>query len=207
MSAVFPDQCVGCSRRGSLLCLSCRGQIPPAPSPEHSFITSVYAYRDFRVRALVRMLKYRNTRHAADIFAPALAHALTEFIGEEWQMLGTGDILLVPIPLARRRAKARGYNQAELLARGVIRNLDAAAIRIDTNLLKKIRDTHPQADIKNRSERLRNLGDCFQAIRESRGETIILLDDVTTTGATLCAAQKTLRAAGFKKIYAFTVAH
>ena len=207
LTVIFPDTCVGCSRSGALLCERCLDSLPPSPSPEHSFITSVYAYRDERVRALVRMLKYKNTRHAAVLFAPAMARALTEIIGEEQMMLGKGDVYLVPIPLSKARRKTRGYNQAELLAESMLDYLDMVNIKIDTGLLKKIRDTRQQADTKDRTERLRNLEDCFFAEPARKHTTIILLDDVTTTGATLLAAQKALRAAGHRKIYALTAAH
>jgi competence protein ComFC len=209
LSVLFPDRCVGCETLGALVCAECAHTLPPASSPERDFITSVFAYRDPRIRILVRMLKYKNTRHAADVFAPALAGVLTEFLGEEGMLLGGGDVILVPVPLSRKRKKTRGYNQAELLARATLALMPGVRIRIDTNLLEKTVDTKQQADITKRSERLQNLGDCFRVVsgRTSSGETVLLLDDVTTTGATIMAARKALRAAGFHKVYAITVAH
>ncbi len=207
--SLFPDRCVGCQIRGTLLCEDCRKKIAPASNPMHGWITSVFAYHDFRVKRLIWMLKYKNTRQVASIFAPALASSLAEFLGEEALFHGSRKIVLVPIPLSKKRMAKRGYNQAELLAKKIAEISANETILFERNLLRKIIETKPQADIKNRTKRLENLGDCFvvDENRVSNREVVILIDDVTTTGATLTAARKVLRAAGFRKIYALTVAH
>ena len=209
LGTLFPDRCVDCKARGSLLCGTCLKKVAPASAPAQNFITSVFAYHDFRVKRLVWLLKYRNARHVAEICAPALAGALTEFLGEEHSFLGDRPILAVPIPLSKKRLRTRGYNQAELLAKEMIKLLPPGRAVLDTRLLQKIAETKPQADIKKRNIRLVNLGDCFKVFpdRRNAGELVVLIDDVTTTGATLTAARKALRAAGFAKVYALTVAH
>ena len=211
IAAIFPDKCVGCSASGGLLCGECRGKLPAAFSHPETFIASLYSYRDPRVRRLVKLLKYKNTRHAAEVFGAPLAAALSESLGEDALFISNRKILLVPVPLARGRRKMRGYNQAELLARAMLRHLDAGAltVSIDAGLLVKVRDTKAQADIPKRSERLANLGDCFRVApgRVPKGEIVILIDDVTTTGATLLAARRALVKAGFRTVYALTVAH
>jgi ComF family protein len=209
LNSLFPDRCVGCGMRGALLCEACLKKVAPATASSHTFITSIFAYHDFRVKRLIWLLKYRNARHAAGIFAPALAGALTEFFGEEHSFLGTRDILLVPVPLSKKRMSTRGYNQAELLARAMLPYFSEEHISIDMGLLKKVRDTTPQADIKKKSVRLANMSGCFRTApgRTGHGEVIILIDDVTTTGATLVAARRALRDAGFSRVYACTVAH
>ena len=209
LSSLFPDRCVGCSARGLLLCDACLKKVSPAQTPPHSFITSVFAYHDSRVKRLIKLLKYKNARHAAEIFAVPLAASLSEFFGEEQAFLGSRNILLVPIPLSKKRMQKRGYNQAELLARGMLAHLPAEKISVDTTLLKKIIETTPQADIKKKSVRLANLGDCFCVAsgRSGNGKVVVLIDDVTTTGATLIAAKRALREAGFSRIYALTAAH
>jgi ComF family protein len=208
-ATLFPDKCVGCQERGILLCEKCQKNIAPATNPMHGWITSVFAYNDFRVKRLIWLLKYKNTRHVASIFAPFLTASLIEFLGEEALFHGARKIVLVPIPLSKKRMAKRGYNQAELLAKGIFENSVLKNISLNTKLLQKIVETKPQADIKNRGRRLENLGDCF-AVNENmtaNGEVVILIDDVTTTGATVTAARKVLRAAGFRTIYALTVAH
>lgn len=205
---LFPDKCVGCFVRGVLLCDECRKNIAPALQPPYQWITSIFSYNDTRTKALVRLLKYRNAPRVVGIFAPTLAEAFAEFLGEENLFIGSRNILLVPIPLSKNRLRKRGYNQAELLAKAIASRFPGKAI-VETTLLKKRIETKPQAEIRKRSLRLQNLGDCFWA--ENRhahsGEIIVLLDDVTTTGATLVAARKALRAAGYRRIYALTIAH
>lgn len=205
---IFPDRCVGCGIRGFLLCRECETKITPATNPMHSWITSVFAYGDFRVRRLVRLLKYKNARGVATVLARSLSETLLEFLGEEGLFLGSRNVLIVPIPLSQKRMAKRGYNQSELLARKTVDQIKNDLLVLETGLLKKIKETTPQAEIKHRGKRLENLGDCFVVTQTSAGgEVVILIDDVTTTGATLMAARKALRRAGFRKVYGFTVAH
>ena len=207
LGVFFPDSCLGCGERGPLLCAECLLDLPMARSAEYPWITSLYAYQDSRVRGLVKKIKFKNTRHGVDIFAEALARAVTEYVGEEAMLIGERKILLVPIPLSLKRAKTRGYNQSELLARAMLKYLDRDKFCIDAKLLVKEIETTAQADMKRKSERLTNLGACFRVTRSSSGECVILIDDVTTTGATLGAARSSLRAAHFTHIHAFTIAH
>ncbi len=208
LNMIFPDRCVGCGIRGFLLCRECETKITPATNPMHSWITSVFAYGDFRVRRLVRLLKYKNARGVATVLARSLSETLLEFLGEEGLFLGSRNVLIVPIPLSQKRMAKRGYNQSELLARKTVDQIKNDLLVLEIGLLKKIKETTPQAEIKHRGKRLENLGDCFVATQTSAGgEVVILIDDVTTTGATLMAARKALRRAGFRKVYGFTVAH
>ena len=95
--------------------------------------------------------------------------------------LGSRPILVVPVPLSKKRFAKRGYNQAELLAQKMTARIPNGNIRVKTDLLKKIKETKPQVDIKKRSIRLSNLGDCFAITPQSAsgGEVIVLLDDAT----------------------------
>ncbi|MBP7804631.1 MAG: ComF family protein [Candidatus Pacebacteria bacterium] len=206
---LFPERCIGCATRGAPICAHCFSKLPPAEAPKQPFITSLFAYRDSRVNHLVWRLKYKNGKRIAKIFAEALAGSLAEFLGEELSFIGSRKILLVPIPMTPRRQRRRGYNQAELLAREVHTFFQEENIFLDTKLLEKKIDTTPQAKIKNKAERLLNLKDCFSVRFDGKGngEVIILIDDVTTTGATLVAAKNALRDAGYRKIYALTIAH
>ncbi len=210
-SVLFPDTCVGCRSRDALLCGACLQKLVPASSSEEPYMMSAYSYKDSRVRQLIRILKYKKMRHAADVFAPALAGLLTEFLGEERLFIG-GRVLLVPVPISRSRYRERGYNQAESLARATFSRLPKETARfcsVDTTLLEKYIDTTPQAKIKTRAERLAHLGDCFR-VRPGcipAGETIVLIDDVITTGATIRVARQALLRAGFRSVYALSVAH
>ncbi len=209
----FPDTCVGCGLKDSLLCDVCKKRLLSASSAEHSFITSIFSYKDPFVKRLIWLLKYKNAKRVTGIFAPYIASSMLEFLGEEKLFIGESEILLVPIPLSRKRYKKRGYNQSEVLAREIERILSKENslknIRTETKLVSKIKDTIPQAGIKKRSIRLSNQNDCFEILPHSlsRKEIILLVDDVTTTGATLSVIRKILQKEGFRKVYAFTIAH
>ena len=111
--------------------------------------------------------------------------------------------VVLPMPLAAQRLRERGFNQSLLLAR----RLDAA--KVDAHLLLRIRETAPQAGL-NRAERLRNVRGAFALeparAHEVRGQHVLLVDDVMTTGATLSAAAQALRAAGAAHIGAVVLA-
>ena len=140
---------------------------------------------------------------------------------EDFEHVRGNSSLLVPIPLHRSKLNQRGYNQAELIARKIIELDGNTNFTLEKNVLIKVTETKRQAHIKNRNERLRNLSGSF-GIKNQRenqaeymeqneiplkGKNIILIDDITTTGATLTEAKKTLKNAGARKVIAFTVAH
>ena len=207
---LFPDRCVGCRVRGTLLCVSCQAKLAPVVLPLPSFVTSVFSHKDPRVRKLIHLLKYQNTKHAAVVFARPLAEALLEILGDTILARGVGRVVLVPIPLSAKRYKMRGYNQSEVLARAIAKQLLEQEIAVVKNLLIKTTDTLPQASVKSRKDRLQNLGECFavntKVPLDSR-TLVILVDDVTTTGTTLEAARAALHSAGYYKVYALTVSH
>jgi competence protein ComFC len=116
--------------------------------------------------------------------------------------------IFIPIPLSSSRLRERGFNQAELLCREILNQNINLGILIK-NVLIKNKDTLHQAKIRDRSKRLRNLTGSF-AIKNPeiiKSRNIILIDDVTTTGATLSEARKVLKKSGAKKVIAFTIAH
>ena len=207
--SIFPEKCVGCGARGALICDFCKNKIPSAETPEYGFITSVFSYTDPRVRKLILLLKYGNGRRVAKIFAPYLLASLTEFLGEEKLFQGCAPVLLVPVPLTKKRMNKRGYNQSQLLVEAIVRNDSTHNLILEKNLVSKIKDTVPQAEIKKRAQRLSSQHDCFCVLpnKKTKNEIIILVDDVTTTGATLKALHDLLKSDGFKKVYALTVAH
>jgi ComF family protein len=116
---------------------------------------------------------------------------------------GQSDAVLVPVPTATSRVRARGYDQSKLLARAVARRQSLPVL----NCLARHGQTHQVG--ATRQQRLSQLSTAFRVIRPARlaGRHVILVDDVTTTGATLELAAQKLLAAGARRVDAVTFAH
>ncbi|MCA9915023.1 MAG: ComF family protein, partial [Anaerolineae bacterium] len=110
--------------------------------------------------------------------------------------------MIVPVPLHARRLRERGYNQAEQIA---IHAAQAAGIPCVAAASQRVRFTETQVGL-NRHERLQNVTESFASDASLvQGKTILIVDDVKTTGATLAACAQPMLNAGAKSIYALTV--
>jgi ComF family protein len=118
-----------------------------------------------------------------------------------------GPDLLIPVPLHPRRLRERGFNQAHVIAAEALRaGILAPRTRLETRALCRPRDTPPQTRL-SRAERLRNLRGAFEARADRvKGRTVLLVDDVMTTGATIEACARALRRAGASRVDAVAVA-
>ena len=214
LNMVFPEKCFVCGETASELCLKCLSDAPGAERESEEWIFPLYDYRHQIINRSIKLLKYKGRRRLAKVFAQALYGAILEELAERRIMDDFREAILIPIPLSPKRRRSRGFNQAELICKELVEieksnlrhGVDANFV-LKKNILIKYRDTPHQADIKDRKERLKNIVGCFSAGSEAKGRNIILLDDVTTTGATLREARKVLRRAGGRKIIAFTLAH
>lgn len=219
LDVIFPPRCVHCGRLGSYLCQECLAQaavIGPEicvrcgnplttrgicqrcqTSPPQALrgIRGIYFYSG-PIAKSIRALKYHGVRP----LAPLLARALTDYIQAHPQHFDA----LVPVPLHAERLAERGFNQSELLAASVAQTL---AIPMQTQWLQRARPTQPQAKL-SRSQRLQNVADAFRpaAGLHLHHESILIIDDVATTGATLQACARALKQAGAGDIWALTVA-
>ena len=210
---IIPSNCIGCGQRGSLCCELC---LLSAPHPERDLppdIRAGYDYRDERMIKFLWSLKYYGKRNLGRALGGALYERLIEDISEIRSLYGGAQILLVPIPLSKKRRKERGFNQAELIARGIAEVSKEKIFIVAPKLVEKIKNTLPQAKIKDRNKRLKNVKNCFQ-IRSDidpeekiRGKIIIVVDDITTTGGTLHEVMSVLKKSGAKKVLGFAVAH
>lgn len=208
LAVIFPERCLGCSRKDTTLCESCAIKLPRGFSPDQKTL-SVLDYGDKRVKKSLRLFKYRNKRSLAKVFAEIIHNSLLEELSELRLMKNFTNPLLIPIPVSAKRFRERGYNQTELLARELIKLLDDNDVMVKTNILVKSRDTPSQAKTESKRERLSNLRGSFSIKNpdEIRGRNIILLDDIVTTGATLAEARNVLKKSGAKNILCVTVAH
>ena len=200
LNLLLPSRCVGCGAGGPYICSACLAgakRPPPEPPPEGGPLADVltaFAYEGV-VRTAVQHLKYRGLR--------ALAPEMARPMARELAVAVPPPFTLVPVPLHSRRLRERGFNQAELLAREVARLLDAP---LSTGALRRTVDTSSQVAAATGPERLRNVHRAFAAVHPLDVGTIILVDDVTTTGATLSSAAGALLSAGAAQVYGLTFA-
>jgi ComF family protein len=151
---------------------------------------------DAELRQLIVLLKYNGVRPLARPLGQWLAILL-----HEHPELADVDAL-VPVPLHPRRQRARGYNQAELLATELCRWVQ---LPVERSCLRRVKDTPSQTGLTpaQRAENVRGAFACGAKLDSAR---ILLLDDVCTTGATLNACARVLKRAGATRVTAATVA-
>lgn len=116
--------------------------------------------------------------------------------------LGWKADMVVPIPLGRRRMKERGYNQVAMIAKPLAIGL---GLEYSPGALSRRKETRSQVGL-SREERRQNVCDAFQAGAGVKGKTILIMDDVSTTGSTLSSGADALYASGAREVYALTVA-
>ena len=210
LDIVFPVNCLSCGKSGVSLCIKCISSSFPAERENANWIFSSYDYRNPLIKKSISLLKYKNKRKIASVFAEVIYGSISEELSDLSDFHNFKNPILIPIPLARKRMRERGFNQAELICAELIKiDKNNKTFSIENNVLTKPKDSEHQAKIRNRSERLKNIIGTFAIKNENliKGKNIILIDDVTTTGATLAEAKKILKKSGAKKVIAFTLAH
>lgn len=206
---LFPYECAGCRAHSILFCSECLESCPHAISTKHTFIHAVFDYQNPIIKRSLWRFKYENVRTFAKIFARPLYEKILDELCDDIDAHQYEKYLLIPIPLHTSRYRERGYNQSELLAREITTYDKGNIFEFAPEVLLRIRKTKPQARSEKRAERIANLHNAFVCPDPAhiRGRTIILIDDVTTTGATLLSAKHTLSLAHPRKILACAVAH
>lgn len=160
-------------------------------------IVTLMDYREQSVQDLIRALKYDRSQHAASIAATLLAEYLLEEISSH-KIFSQKSILLIPVPLHASRARERGFNQISIVLDALPDDFKSgASATLVPHALVRSRETKQQTRL-HRSERLSNVAGAFAVpdpalVKDSH---VFLIDDVTTTGATLVNAATPLRRAG-----------
>ena len=203
---LFPPKCKFCQKILSStetdLCLPCRTNAPVFGKPKRNFQliaqwTAVWYYRD-GVRNSIRRFKFHNARSYANFYAKMIALRL-----KSQPFNGAVDVITW-VPVSKRRRLHRGYDQAQLLAKALAKELDIPAVRG----LKKIRHTRAQSGIKEASARRANVFNSYKGINSSdlADKRVLLVDDIITTGATASECAKMLHVSGATHIYLAAIA-
>jgi ComF family protein len=217
LDLVFPPRCVACGLGGTFLCDACARSMPAAAAPRcpccwrpgvagrcllcqveppaFDGLRASFVY-DATARELVHALKYQGVS--------ALAPPMASFMAQTAQREALAADIVVPVPLSGMRQRTRGYNQAEALARELGREL---GLPVRPSALRRRRHTPPQVRSRDAGERRRNVAGAFQGEgNEVAGRAVLLVDDVTTTGATLSACAGARRQAGAGAVWALAFA-
>lgn len=193
---LFPRYCFGCRTVGDYLCPTCADGLKRATAGGDDHFAA-FDYDQPALKQAIWKLKYSGITSLADRLGGLLADCLLEELAELSTFSGQQNILVVPVPLARGRARKRGYNQSALLAQALVRRLPNQLSYRD-DLVAKIKDTPPQVAMKSERARRTNLRGAFQTPRPEllKNHTVLIIDDVVTTGATLDEISRVLQASG-----------
>ena len=218
LDLLFPPRCVGCGKEGDFLCRSCRralpGIVPPLcprcgkPYPggtlcpacidwqtELDGIRSPFRF-DGVMRQAIHQLKYRNLR--------ALAMPLAMLLNDYLTTNPIPGEILVPVPLHGKRLRERGYNQSSLLAKELSK---LTRLPVVNDSLVRQRFTPPQTRTTTVDERRSNVVNSFTCLdHRLRDKQVLLIDDVSTSGATLDACAIALKAAGATSVWGLVLA-
>jgi ComF family protein len=216
---LFPPLCFVCDRRlenGDVrVCMECWSSFRPFNVGDKvwyelngrftdggvgGFLSCFYFEKEGKLQEVIHLLKYRGIK--------SMGVMLGREIGK--RMRETGNFYdadyLVPIPLHKLKLRERGYNQSEMLCRGI---REFTGIPVDTNLIRRRRYTQSQTQL-DLKERKQNVEDAFEIppkrLPEVQRKTIILVDDVITTGSTMIACAREFVNAGTKTVLAVSAA-
>jgi len=220
IECVFPKYCLICGAFDTLLCQDCKACIvlqkkqrcsecfkPSAFGHTHDKCAKTYSLDGLlsasyyeQMSPLITAFKYSLVRNLSD----DLAGLVLKFLFEQDIADYFENFVVTEVPLIPSKLRSRGFNQAGLLADFLSKSLDIKR----ESLLTKLRDTTPQAHLKL-EERLTNAKNSFSLATDKslKGEKILVVDDVSTTGATLRECGKVLKTAGAAEVWGLSLAH
>lgn len=219
LDTVFPPYCLCCEEEGNWACTACRRHFRRANHVQCPFcgneggngyvcnacyagtgvrqVVSVFQFGQKGIQNMVHALKYENIRDIAPWMGKCMAAA--------WQLRGREcPECIIPIPLHPSRLREREYNQAALLGRTIHQILN---VPMEERALIRTRKTASQTKLSS-DERKANIRESFSVPHGySLPTSALLIDDVCTTGATVCEAARTLRNHGVESVSALVFAH
>ncbi len=187
-----------------------RRALPRAERATEKNTFSVFDYRNKDVKTLVWAVKYKNNKNILELVGKILYEDILAFAEDKMIFENKNRIALVPIPMTPESERKRGWNQSLELCKTVAK-LDQGILVL--NILEKTKETGHQ-QLLSRSERLQNIKGSIGLrqgyARRAQAEKdclLVIIDDVTTTGATISEARQALLGIGLKEVLAVTLAH
>lgn len=213
LDMLFPRSCISCKKHLEGLeisgpaCKFCFDRIVinrSLPVREGAAqIFSLGSYNDETLRKLIHAFKYDRIKTASE----TIEALIDAYLDKHPIILSLQNSIIIPIPLHPKKERERGFNQAEIIGQIISAKI---GIKIESDILKRVKNTKPQAHFAKTEERARNINQAFQAtegVREKiSGKNIVLIDDVYTSGSTVKEAIKILKENGAKKITIFVLA-
>lgn len=209
LDAVFPRRCVSCGTYGSWCCERCHARIEivrtdPRDEALDGLVVAGF-YHDPILRELIHGVKYDGATECADAFVPVLQRLRRER-GNPWPWAGETALAIQPVIGSEVRVRERGFDQAVLIADLVRSELLPWASA--TDLLARRSAQSSQAELEPGPLRHANVHGVFHVRSDMRDlpASVLLIDDVYTTGATMHDAARALREAGVARVYGFALA-
>ncbi|NLE07340.1 MAG: ComF family protein [Parcubacteria group bacterium] len=165
----------------------------------------LFNYQNKKVKFIVKAIKYKNNASLRKRIAGYLYEELLDIISEITLFEGKSP-LLTPMPMSKTENRKRGFNQCEEICKE-IKKMGEENIIVSYNVLKKIRETERQTNL-NKEKRMKNVKNSMLAKNPTiHNQTVIVFDDVYTTGATFTEAKRALLAGGARRVIGIFVAH
>lgn len=209
---LYPKKCLVCKKPNKSICATCRKELPKPERDLPNYIWALYEYRHPVIKKILTDAKYRKRFEPLYSFGAVLSDAAVDIVADYIELYNYTNIFIVPVPISKKRIHERGFNQALVLSKALVYNNTSNFSILNTAVIKKI-DKTPQASIHNRQERLKSPIGTFEitknekVLRKLQGSFCIIIDDITTTGATMSEVRRILLESGAHTAIGLAVAH
>ncbi len=206
---ILPIKCFNCGVKDEIFCENCVEKVGNVQEALSDNMFAVFDYKDPIIKKAIWDLKYHHKFLLGKKLGQLLYQFLIEDISDIRTMSQGQNIFVIPVPISKKRFSTRGYNQSEIIAKGFCLSCEENILDFRNDIIYKKIETIPQAKILNRKIRLKNVQNVFTIEKSKiiKGKTILVVDDVITTGATINEIIKILKKAGAKKVIGIAMAH
>jgi ComF family protein len=199
-----------CNKYGAILCQRCYLKKITISHP-YPDTTTFVSYRDTHIREIIRTAKYHSSPEVLNVFAESFSEYIFDVYSELILTRNTLNIILLPVPISRKRYRIRGYNQSTILASYVAKSLKKTYninAFVKDNFAVRIKDTQ-LAHLDSKADRLKAIQGAFKVATpvDTDHTLVFIIDDVVTTGATSSEFAKLVRSDSSQQIEILAIAH